>query len=1115
MSIKINSTIMAANNVVNNVVEYYEGMDIGFPFGNDHIQLDIHNDSVNMFNTLVTNKIFTPDNGTTPEDLQVRVSKKVKFYVGSNGENTNGNYSMAISDSETHSILESPNNLRFSADSLQLKSLVVEEPSSLVDTAKLTMDKHLLFQSTKNLRVSGDAEFTNDINISKNLYVGKSIIFQEASTSNDQVRIGMHYNQDKDCLDVVKQQEIGGSTNKRLLARLGLGGVNNQVNDSELDDIPFYKQYSAQITNSNETSAAPNYQVANTWSVTDNKQTLYYGEKQGANVGVGLSNIGGQDSKFTVIGESKINGITLNEQNDISGLNAIDVDTLHVRSFEATEGFTMTTPVDMEDVNFASITFKNMPAGALPTTTLPTETFAVPFNTNANYWTEQGIVDTTGPLVPAQLAKLTASDGAAGDQFGWSVAIDGDTMVVGAYEKDSGKGAVYVFTRNTAGNITSGWTQRAKLTASDGSANDNFGHSVSIDGDTVVVGAPEEDYSIAPHQIVVNCGAAYVFTRDTAGDLTSGWTEVAKLMASDIGPTIRDGRNDRFGHCVSIAGDTMVIGAPAGVDRGGGTGAVEGSMYVFTRNMAGDLTSGWTELAKLTASDGASNDRFGRHPMGISIGGDTIVIGAWQEGGNGSAYVFTRNTAGDLTSGWTERAKLTASDISAIAHFGWSVSIDGDTLVIGADIGVTGSAYVFTRNVAGDLTSGWTERAKLTASDGAQFNHFGYSVSIDGDTIVVGSANNDAAPNNPSSGSVYVFTRDTVGDLTSGWTQEAQLTASDGPPGTSFGRSVSIDGHTVVVGWDGDASKSGSAYVYRLRSLIENPMHMMIQAGSAFNPSQSGVDGYSRSAIFVDPIYRTQLLSTTFDNSTSKITLPSDFNSFSKLTASITGYYEGYGCKNQGTSSYFPLQVVAVVGGTLTSDGEWDTLPTKMATVDFNPHPAFTWPSDQNDIISGVTAYVGVGNPNPNPDPNKIIFDNATLSTTLMTTGTFAAGDVVQFLIGVPSGQKFGRVFDGPAADGTFADDGVSFSMSVSFEYTEGQEFDGRLSKLNNDIFPLDVVPGNNDVSIFNNDAAYISNIHEIPIKKDGKWRIQEWGDDLIVQKKINGSWIQIFRFED
>ena len=86
-----------------------------------------------------------------------------------------------------------------------------------------------------------------------------------------------------------------------------------------------------------------------------------------------------------------------------------------------------------------------------------------------------------------QRAKLTADDGAADDYFGSSVSIDGDTMVVGAYEKDSGKGAVYVFTRNTAGDLTSGWTELAKLTASDGSANDNFGHSVSIDGDTVVV----------------------------------------------------------------------------------------------------------------------------------------------------------------------------------------------------------------------------------------------------------------------------------------------------------------------------------------------------------------------------------------------------------------------------------------------------------------------------------------------------------------------------------------------------------------------------------------------------------------------------------------------------
>ena len=675
---------MAANNVAN-VVEYYAGMDINFPFGNDEAQLDLHNDSVNTFNTVVANKIFTPDNGEAPEDLQLRVSKKLKFFIGSNDEATNTDYSLAISDDDTKSIISSErSNLSFDAlETMELKSFIIEEPSNQ-NVAKMTMDKHLLIQSKKHLQFGGDTEFTEDVNIEKNLYVGKSVIFQEATQSNNQIRIGMQYNQSMDCLDIIKQQGVGVNTKKKLMARLGKNTVMN-ANDTDLADIPFFKANSAALGNVNETSVAPLYPVANTWHVTGDKETLYYGAVGGENVGIGASNIFGEDSKFQVKGDSKINDIIVDDQNSISGANRITTDRLHVRSFESTEGFSITSPVEMEDVKFKSLTFKGMPAGSLPAKSLPTETFAVPFNTNTNYWTEQGLV------------------------------------------------------------------------------------------------------------------------------------------------------------------------------------------------------------------------------------------------GSG-----------------------------------------------------------------------------------------------------------------------------------------------------------------------------------------QSPMHISIRAGSAYNPSQSSVNGYSRSAIFVDPIYRTQLLSTTFDNSTSQITLPSDFGSFSKLTASITGYYEGYGSKNYGTSTYFPLQVVAVVGGTLTSDGEWNTLPTKMATVDMNPHPAFTWPSDQTDIISGVTKYVGLNNPN-GTNQNKIIFDNATLSTTSMTTGTFAGGDVVQFLIGVPKGELFGRVFDGPAADGN----GVTFSMSVSFEYTEGPEFDGRLSKLNNDIFPLDPVPGNNDLSMFSNDSRYISNYHEVPVKNGGRWRFKEDGDDLIVEKLTSTGWTEMFKFED
>jgi len=165
--------------------------------------------------------------------------------------------------------------------------------------------------------------------------------------------------------------------------------------------------------------------------------------------------------------------------------------------------------------------------------------------------------------------------------------------------------------------------------------------------------------------------------------------------------------------------------------------------------------------------------------------------------------VFTRDTAGDLASNWTQVAKLTDAG-AADNYFGRSVSIDGDTMVVGAHANTnddgphSGSAYVFTRDTAGDLASGWTQVAKLTADDGAADDWFGNSVSIDGDTMVIGATQDD--DKGDKSGSAYVFMRATAGDLTSGWTQVAKLTAGDGAANDEFGSSVSIDGDAVVIG---------------------------------------------------------------------------------------------------------------------------------------------------------------------------------------------------------------------------------------------------------------------------------------------------------------------------
>ena len=381
--------------------------------------------------------------------------------------------------------------------------------------------------------------------------------------------------------------------------------------------------------------------------------------------------------------------------------------------------------------------------------------------------------------------KLVASDAAAGDDFGYSVAIDGNTVVIGATGAGTG-GAVYVL-RTTDGGAT--YVEVAKLTASDAASNDSFGGSVAIDGDTIVVGA----------QYAGTGGAAYVYRTSDGG---ATYVEVAKLTAADAA------QNDQFGESVAIDGATVVVGA---YGKDSSTGAV----YVYR------TTDGWgtyTEI-KLTASDAASNDRFGGS---VAIDGDTIVVGAhWADGFAGSAYVFRTSDGGDT---YDQVDELTPDDaLYGNDYFGLHVAIDSGTIVVGASGKYeypttpfkSGVAYVF-KIPDGGAT--YEQVAKLTASDAMESANFGNSVAIEGDTVVVGAYYDGG----DASGSAYVF-RTTDGGATYG--QVAKLTAADAAGNDLFGTSVAIAGGTVVSGANGDddgGSGSGSAYVFSPPALDEN-----------------------------------------------------------------------------------------------------------------------------------------------------------------------------------------------------------------------------------------------------------------------------------------------------
>ncbi len=372
-----------------------------------------------------------------------------------------------------------------------------------------------------------------------------------------------------------------------------------------------------------------------------------------------------------------------------------------------------------------------------------------------------------GPLTMRQTEKLVASDGSNNDEFGNSVSLSGDTAVIGAVLDGSNQGSAYVFIRS--GGV---WAEQQKLTASDGEQADFFGFSVSISGNTVVIGAFGDDSSR---------GSAYIFTR--SGTL---WTQQQKLTAPD-GET-----GDGFGRGVSVSGDTAIMGANR-------DDSARGSAYVFTRS--GTV---WTGQQKLTASDGAADDLFG---SSVVVSGDTAIVGAHGNdvelnADQGAAYVFTRS--GNV---WTEQQRLTASDGGAGDLFGFSLAISGETVVMGAlldDLAATidqGSAYIFKRD-----GSVWTEQQKLTASDGSDNDQFGVSVAVSGDMVVIGAARDDLAAN-IDQGSAYVFIRSGTT-----WTGQQKLTASDGASRDFFGRSVALSGYKALIGAYGDDSVRGSAY---------------------------------------------------------------------------------------------------------------------------------------------------------------------------------------------------------------------------------------------------------------------------------------------------------------
>ncbi|MCH8878385.1 MAG: FG-GAP repeat protein [Planctomycetes bacterium] len=407
-----------------------------------------------------------------------------------------------------------------------------------------------------------------------------------------------------------------------------------------------------------------------------------------------------------------------------------------------------------------------------------------------------------------QTHKLTADDAAAGNRLGISVSISGGITIVGAFADDDAcpgdyecsSGSAYLF------NATTG-EQHHKLIAEDTAEGDSFGWSVSISGDSAIVGAPFDDDNGG------NSGSAYVFRRDQDG--AENWGEVRKLTAIDAA------LNDGFGRSVAISNSIAIVGA-AGVDDAcpGNPDCDSGSAYIFRRDRGG--VDNWGEFLKLTSSDAAESDRFG---WSVAISGNVAIVGAPLDDdacpddpdcNSGSAYLF------DVTTG-QQLHKLIADDADGNPEgsfygdfFGASVAISGGVAIVGVfrdDDACSdnpncdsGSAYVF------DVATG-QQLHKLTAHDGTAEDFFGSSVAISGGIAIVGSRQHDDAGHN--SGSAYMF------DVATGQ-QLDKLNARDAEPADEFGLGVAISSDRIIVGarlvddaCPGEPNcNSGAAYIF-------------------------------------------------------------------------------------------------------------------------------------------------------------------------------------------------------------------------------------------------------------------------------------------------------------
>jgi LPXTG-site transpeptidase (sortase) family protein len=396
-------------------------------------------------------------------------------------------------------------------------------------------------------------------------------------------------------------------------------------------------------------------------------------------------------------------------------------------------------------------------------------------------------------------ANLKASDAGIADEFGYSTAISGDIIVVGAPHDDqlhgneiiSNAGAVYVFER-----LNSSWVQQAKLTPNTPHAEDNFGVSVAVDGNIIVVGAVGHDYGGKE-----DVGGVYIFARDG-----KNWKQEVILQPDDLR------KEDYFGGAVAIDGNVIL----AGTTFHDSFGIPDvGAVYVFI-----GAKNNWFQQAKLIPTTPQFGGYFG---ASLDVDNNTLIIGATEAGNPlqndvGSAYVFEKGAIG-----WTQVERLVPDDGRNGDFFGYSVSIEGDTIAVGASfkdpeytggrITSGGAVYIY-----GIGENGWAQEQMLALDSAAPFDYFGNAVDLYHDTLVVGASGKNG-PGTLRSGMAFIYAL-----KGQSWEQVSFMYPELADDDDNFGQAVAIDGSTILIGASGrDPSyypEAGEAFVFELAETL-------------------------------------------------------------------------------------------------------------------------------------------------------------------------------------------------------------------------------------------------------------------------------------------------------